>query len=335
MLAYCIACQGFHDPADPHARPRIDRNLSYSQIKTWQECKAQWGYKYRSGYRPKQPKLEFMRGSLLHAGMEHGVRSREYVERTGQVAKANPWQMALIAWNKEWAATGGEDELIIEPGFFEGCKEIVDGALAVFHQDWEVLCDNDGPLIERRMYADLPDYYRGVVFIPDAVCRRRTGPFAGGIFGVDFKSFSKPKLEFAGDVDLQGAIYQRGIRQKGYQAIGSCLFQLATEPRKAIRLTKAGEPYKGDQDRFDNWKPVTGQIITTRSEEFLENVWSQVVIPIAHEMYNAEVHQIHLVPHLNYYGCAYCEFREPCLARLKGHDEDAILASSFVKRQPR
>lgn len=299
----------------------IDRNVSFSQLKSWQDCRRQWAYKFRDGYRPTAPKQEFMRGTMLHLGMELAL--------TG-----GTWDDAVVAWEEEWGAT---ENLVVEPGWFEGCKEIVDGAIAVFNRDWRVIDDARGPLIERRMYINLPQWYRGIVFIPDVVAEKRREPYKGGVFGIDFKSFGKPKEALAGDVDLQSAIYQYGLRSKGYKALGSCMFQMATEPRRPVRLKKDGEPYAGDQERFDNWSAVTGQILTVRSDDMLDGIWNQAVLPVIQQMWAVESLSPtgDQPPHLDYYGCKYCEFFAPCQARLKGHDEDAILADNYTRRVPR
>lgn len=305
----------------------IQRNISYSQIKSWHECRRAWAYKFRDGYRPIKPKLEFMRGSLLHLGMEHCVLLPPSQFGTG-------WGQALQKWAMEWSPAG---ELVIEPGWVEGCAAIVQGAVEIFNRDWKILYDDTGPLLERRMYLNLDRYYKGVVFIPDVLAERKTGPFAGATFVVDFKSFGKPKEEIAGDVDIQGPIYQLGVQQKGWGAIGTALFQIATEPRPAVRIRKDGQPYVGDQERHDNWCAVKGEIITPRSDEFLAGIWEQMILPTIHEMYDAELRGTNdvLPPSMDYYGCKFCEFFEPCQARLKGHDEDAILADAFKRREQR
>lgn len=307
----------------------IDRNLSFSQIKSWHECRRQWAYKYRDGYRLNHQRFDFMRGTMLHLGMENTVCVEDRLVDIG-------WDIAVEAWNDEYET--GKHDLMMPPGWFDECKSIVLGAREVFRRDWEVVWEEeDGPLIERRMYAKLPDFYRGIVFIPDAVCVKREDPYAGGVFAVDFKSFGKPKREDAGLYDLQGAIYQRGLREKGYPAIGTVLFQLAAEGRKPIRIRKDGEPYAGDQERYDNWKPVNGQILTVRSEEFLDGVWDQIVLPTAMEMHDAELagSDLTLIPKLDYYACTYCDFRDACQARLKGHDEAEILAENYSRRTSR
>ena len=306
----------------------IQRNLSFSQLKSWQECRRAWAYRYRDGYRPKKPKLEFMRGSLVHLGMEHCVPLTASMVGYG-------WERAVAKWEEEWNPPGAE--LMVEPGWTEGCFEIVQSALAEFHRDWEVLRDQDGPLIERRLYINLDRYYQGIVFVPDVIARRRTGPYRDGIFTVDFKTYGKMKTDIAGDVDLQGAIYQKGARTNGFPAIGSSLLVLETEPKKTIRIRKDGQPYAGDQERFDGWKAVKGEILTPRGEDFVQGIWEQAVLPLVHEMYDAELRATNdvLPPHLNYYGCQFCEFFAPCQARLKGHDEDVILADSYKRRDSR
>lgn len=305
----------------------IPRYLSYSQLKEWQACRRLWAYRYRDEYRPKVPPLAFMRGSLIHLGMEHGI---DTFDLDGGFDEA--WTtFALETWLAEWKIVPeqwfGYDE------FVAGCKVIVEGALRTFHEEWELLSDEHGRLLERRFYMDLPGW-KGLVFIPDAVCRKRREPFAGGTFGVDFKSFGKPKEELAGELDLQGAIYQHGLRVKGHDVIGTCLFQIAAAPPKTARTNKDGSANKTDERSIINWKAVNGQIVTYRSPEFLEGIWNQIVLPLAFEIALAEGgDDSGLVPHLTYYGCKWCAFRAPCLARLKGQDEAAILADQFRQRR--
>jgi hypothetical protein len=303
----------------------IDRNLSFSQIKTWLECRRRWGYRFRDGYLPVKPNLDFMRGSLLHAGMEHLVIEDAYP--TLDIA----WAAAVTQWNQEWNVDPGEWVGFEE--FVAGCRKIVEGAVECFRQDWRIIWDDQGPLLERRFYTDLPGW-KGLVFIPDAVCERLTGPFAGGVFGVDFKSYGKPKPDLAGELDLQGAIYQRGLRGKGFEATGSCLYQLATTPPKEPRVNKDGTVNKTDERMVLSWKPVSGEVVTYRSIEFLEGVWNQVVIPTANEIaaLGEGGDDSKLIPRFDYYACNFCDYRGPCLARLKGHDEQDILAGEYTMR---
>ena len=39
-----------------------------------------------------------------------------------------------------------------------------------------------------------------------------------------------------------------------------------------------------------------------------------------------------LVPAMDFYKCSFCEFRDPCQARLRQLDEDAILQEKFNRR---
>lgn len=310
---------------------RINRNLSFSQIKSWLECRRQWGYKFRDGFRPNSPKLEFTRGTLIHLGMQWRV-TEDLVGRPLGYPDEDWWTRTLREWHMEWDPVMGDD-MVVEPGWFEGCRFIVEAAAEVFHQGWEVIEDERGPMLERRLYVNLPDWYKGLVYIPDVVARRRTGPLAGGIFTVDFKTFGKAKERDYGDFDLQGAIYQRGIVGTGIDAIGSCLFQIVQEPPKAPRVNKDGSIHAGDAKAQQTWKPVRDELETFRSPEFLEGIWQHVVLQAAEEIYQAEVSRHALSLKYDYYACKFCEFRAPCLARLKGEDADDILATQFTQRK--
>lgn len=303
----------------------VDRFLSYSQIKLWLACRRAWAYKFRDGYRPKIGKQDFMRGSLLHLGMEHGL--------TDGLSDA-AWIRALAAWNREWKV---DDDWIGFEEFVAGCRKIVEGALVDFHTNWRVLSDAKGPMIERRLYVDVPGW-KGLVLVPDVFTERLTGPYAGGHFGLDFKSFGKPKPAFAGEVDLQGCIYQRGGRSKGFDLLGTVLYQIADKPPKDVRINKDGTAHKGDEGARDRWSPVAGEIMTIRPQELLDNVWEQIVVPAAEEIAAAQAGEMlnsSLIPHMDYYECSFCEFAPPCQARLKGHDEDAILAETYNQRAKR
>jgi hypothetical protein len=301
----------------------IDRFLSYSQIKQWLACRRAWAYRFRDGYKPKIGKTDFMRGSLLHAGMEHGL--------VDGLTDAG-WVRAVAAWNREWKVDPVEWMGFEE--FTAGCRKIVEGALADFRQNWLVLSDAKGPMIERRFYVDLPGW-KGLVFVPDVIARRLTGPYCGGAFGVDVKSFGKPKQEFAGECDLQGCIYQKGGRMKGLDLVGTVLYQVAAAPPKEPRVNKDGSTHAGDAAAAGRWSPTSGEILTIRPQEFLDNVWEAVVIPAAKEIAAAQAGdeaQL-IIPNLSYYECLYCEYKGPCLGSLKGHDEAAILADQYNRRE--
>lgn len=305
----------------------IDRNLSYSQIKTWLACRRQWAYRYRDGYKPKIGKQDFLRGSLLHAGMEHMIIEDAYPSLD------LAWSAAIKQWNDEWDVD--LKEWIGVEEFLADCRLIVEGAVTSFRQDWSVVEDSEGPLIERRFYTPVP-HWKSLVFIPDVVAERKTGPWSGGVFGLDLKSFGKPKPEFAGEVDLQGAIYQRGLRLAGYNALGSVLYQIPTQGPKEPRINADGTQHKGDVATRDRWSAVTGEILTVRSQEYLDGVWEQIVVPVAAEIAD-DVFDARkwVIPTMEYYQCNWCEFKGPCQARLRGHDEDAILADNFNRRAPR
>lgn len=310
---------------------KIDRNLSHSQIKSFLECKRQWAYKFRDGYKTKDQNPAFLRGRLLHYGMEAGIEQITSRKVTGSFAE-NGWLTAVAKFEKEHA----QYNLMVPPGWYEGCCEIVTGALAGLFSEWEVVEDAKGPMIERRLYINLPEYYKGIVCIPDLVVRRKIEPYYNCVFGLDYKSFGKPKLPIYSDVDLQSVLYQKALLQYGHRSLGSVIFQLATEPRKPIRYKKDGEPYAGDQERFDNWSPINPPLLSVRNEETVEGIWEQAVVPVIQEMFLTEVAgNPEQPPHLDYYGCQYCDFFAPCQARLKGQDEDAILADNYIRRGER
>src|SRR6266446_8272320 len=100
----------------------IDRYLSFSQIKYYHECPRRWGYKYADGYKPKQPPGQFMRGSLIHFGMESGLRARH----GGGGILLPWWPRAELWWRQEWEKPG--DELFLAPNFFADAKRVVEGA---------------------------------------------------------------------------------------------------------------------------------------------------------------------------------------------------------------
>lgn len=304
------------------------RNLSFSQLKFWLDCKRKWAYKFRDGYKPIVPPYDFMRGSLLHLGMEH------LIETAGS-CRERSWELAVTEWREEWKVD--PEDWVGYDTFVAGARVIAEGAVETFMDEWELLADDKGPLLERRMYVnDLPPW-KGLVYITDSIARKRHDPFKGGVFGVDFKSYSKPKEELAGELDLQGAIYQRGLRHRpeewAQSVIGTCLFQIATQPPKEARINKDGSTNKTDEKSILSWKAVTGQLVTYRSEEFLDGVWNQIVLPTAAEIAELGGDESKLIPHLDYFGCKWCEFRAPCMARLKGHDEEVILGETYRKRQ--
>jgi hypothetical protein len=306
----------------------IDRYLSYSQISAWQECKRAWEYRYPLGLRPKLRPLRFSRGSLIHRGLEYAIRNR------WEDGAKHTWDDVLADWRKEWAL--GEDAEF-EADFFDGCKRVVNGAFGEFAAHWQPI-ELDGKLqVEKIQFVSLPDYYKGVMFIPDTLCVKLQEPFAGGIFSVDFKSHAKERSDMEGDVDLQGAITQYGMLQKGVNCIGSCLFQVPADAPRPPRTNKDGSLHAGDVARNERWKPVLKQIVTHRSDELVENIWTQAVIPLAREIHDAEatVLRRELPPHLNYFGCQFCEYFEPCQARLKGLDESAIVKELYSVREKR
>lgn len=308
----------------------IQRNLSHSQIKSWLDCKRQWAYKFRDGYKPKAQNPAFMRGRLLHYGMEAGIEDITRCD-AGPFDK-NGWPRAIEKFEKEHAAY----EVVIPEGWYETCQEIVTGALAHLFSEYEVVEDAKGPMIERRFYINLDECYRGIVCIPDLVVRKMVEPYRGGVFGLDYKSFGKPKLPIYSDVDLQSVIYQKGLIQQGHPALGSIIFQLVTEGRKPVRYKKDGEAYSGDQERYDNWRPTNPPLLTVRNEETIEGIWAQAIMPVVREMYAAEMAgEYEQPPHLDYYGCQFCDFFVPCQARLKGLDEDDTLAQNYIKRVER
>lgn len=316
----------------------IGRNLSFSQIKAWLECRRAWAYKFREGYRPTKPKIEFTRGTLIHLGMQHKVEA----DLAGGPHLDTWWEKVLREWYEEWRPILGDD-MIVDPGWFDGCRFIVEKAAEEFHRRWEVVEDDKGPMLERRQYATIP-HFKGLVYICDVVAKRRLvlddngqpDGYEGSIWSVDYKTFGKPKESTYGDFDLQGAIYQRGLVESGVPAIGSCLFQIVQEPPKDPRVNKDGSLHATDVKMREAWKPITGELLTYRGAEFLDGMHNQVVLAAAREMAEAENADFSdFTPHVDFYTCRFCEFREPCQARLKGHDEAAILAEAYTQRQRR
>lgn len=57
--------------------------VSYSQLASFRDCPAKWGFRYGEGLVPKDTPEVLVRGRVFHAGLTAGYRARQAGERTG------------------------------------------------------------------------------------------------------------------------------------------------------------------------------------------------------------------------------------------------------------
>jgi hypothetical protein len=175
----------------------------------------------------------------------------------------------------------------------------------------------------------------------------------GAMWIVDHKfreKFKSPESEY---FNLQMAIYQKVMLDKGLPVVGSLQYQIYPYAPAKPTINKDGSVSRAacstDWDTYrqtvieagkdpDDYEQMKNKLETKkfedahslrafRSREELERVWSMVVMPVAKSLMIGNIKRIPIMS----YPCMRCDYRELCTENLKGGDTEYIKSFNFHK----
>jgi hypothetical protein len=324
---------------------KVDKHLSYSQMKRFMSCPFEWHLYYQLGLRAIKLERPPTLGNFVHTGIKSAILGFDPYESISVLHEKteNKWIDKL--------ESEAMDELL---DVRTDAVHITKRALAWIDLDrWETVEYNGAPLVEANLMAPIPGWAGFTMYLDWCAKDKETG----NCWIIDWKVRSKihGEDEQAGDyeeINLQKAIYQCILLQHGIQTSGSKIGEIRAATPKEPKVNKDGSisraacltdwpTYKaavirhgGDPDayltvaaklndrKWENW------VTTYRSPQELRNIWINIVMPWAERMALSQVYRFVSARHLGSFLCPRCWAKDFCLADLRGHD-----AASLIGRQ--
>lgn len=314
--------------------------LSYSQIADWLRCRQLWRYNWEQRLRPKikarQPEL----GDAVHRMIATWLR-------IGDVDQG--W----TDWRNVFLARAGRD-------LFDEELELVD-ALEIdaahtalravkFIQETGLTTAiwNGIPMIEQRVSFPLAGW-KGFVGVFDWVAQDLS---TGMEWLIDWKVRDSFQTQLAEDVSLQMGLYSAAAQLKGRLITGSRTLQIKAGAMKMPTLNQNGSMSRADirtdwftyrtaleasglnPDEYEDMKAKLDAkvfqdwLMSYRSQTELWTLWNEIAIPVSREILSK---RRRIVRNMNFFNCVTCPAQELCLASVRGHDTEYIVAREFER----
>lgn len=215
-----------------------DGYLNYSQLAEWLKCRYRWELSRVRHISSRRTQRALDIGSAVHYGIAAGLKLHAstvsrvpgHLKKVQRVAKK-----AVLQWIEETVATrGGVRVFNAEEN--DELQEILDNAPGIasrslFQMDleqWAPVMYRGKPMIEQSLQIPLPTWagWKGFHMTPDFVATNRED---GQTWILDYKvrkQFTSPEAE---EVNMQFAVYQRGLASVGIDTVGSIMFQAASK----------------------------------------------------------------------------------------------------------
>lgn len=338
----------------------LGRPFSYSQLSAYLRCQKAHDYGYRQGLKSNRPTVALRTGSLVDIGLEAALKEREAGDKGCSFYSATAINRAHDDWCDDFATRAVLDA---SPEFADKMSalrsdsiEIANRAIRVLELDtdrFETLKDIDGKLgVQYEVRHALISHKPGYIGFVDWVARDNQTGFTGPI---DFKVRKTLEGNDAIAMDYQLSSYEYAMSDKFAEPFtGVALYQMKSSVPKAPRILKSGKlsvagnqacdydtyaatvtalglnlsDYSAMRDKlpeFDRWT------WTRRSSEELLNTWAQIEDGAA-ELVRFLSGDRPGLRVLNPKTCSWCDYKELCIAELKGHDSDYIRSDGFVDK---
>lgn len=338
--------------------PRRGDMVSCTQLQAYLSCPRRWSYSYVEGLRPRTERPYLTAGRLIHRGFEAAMRLRadgcEDVE-----AMVNAGLLAIKEEAEEHALQfEGQSVEVLSDAAREACEVFCEALPEFDPTRWDVMRVGGVPALELHFWTPCP-HSEGLHGYVDAVLRERA---TGQVWCVDYKFRSRLASEDDERFSLQRAVYARACRDLGVPVTGTLTWQrlrrceavpkvlrdgsmsrakiMCTWPRYRGALIEAGlDPadYEEMEGKLAGVE-MSREIREVRSDEMLERVWGQVVVPTAMEVRRRREWQplgvpMQCVPALDPMRCRLCPYAELCQAELRGYDADFVRAEGFTRAE--
>lgn len=337
--------------------PRKEGMVSCTQLQAYLSCPRRWSYAYLEGLRPRTERPYLTAGRLIHKGFEAAMRLRaegcedvlDMVEAGTRAIEAEGDAMSGVEF--EGDRVRGEGDAVSE-----AC-EVFWEALPEFDPTrWDVMRVGGVPALELHFLMPCP-YSEGLHGYVDAVLRERA---TGQVWCVDYKFRSRLASEDDERFSLQRAVYARACRDLGVPVTGTLTWQRLRRCEAAPRLLRDGSmsrakvmctwaryreellhagldpaDYAEMEEKLSEVE-MSREIREVRSDEMLERVWDQVVVPTSNDVryrrhLYGEGESILCTPALDPMRCHLCSYAELCQAELRGYDADFVRAEGFTR----
>ena len=338
--------------------PRRGDMVSCTQLQAYLSCPRRWQYAYLEGLRPRTERPYLTAGRLINRGFEAAMRLRadgcEDVE-----AMVNAGLLAIKEEAEEHALQfEGQSVEVLSDAAREACEVFCEALPEFDPTRWDVMRVGGVPALELHFWTPCP-HSEGLHGYVDAVLRERA---TGQVWCVDYKFRSRLASEDDERFSLQRAVYARACRDLGVPVTGTLTWQrlrrceavpkvlrdgsmsrakiMCTWPRYRGALIEAGlDPadYEEMEGKLAGVE-MSREIREVRSDEMLERVWGQVVVPTAMEVRRRREWQplgvpMQCVPALDPMRCRLCPYAELCQAELRGYDADFVRAEGFTRAE--
>lgn len=336
--------------------PRKGSMVSCTQLQAYLSCPRRWSYAYLEGLRPRTERPYLTVGRLIHKGFEAAMRLRaegcEDVE-----AMVNAGLLAIKEEAEGYALEfDGQEVEVLSDAAREACEVFCEALPEFDPTRWDVMRVGGVPALELHFWTPCP-HTGGLHGYIDAVLRERA---TGQVWCVDYKFRSRLASEDDERFSLQRAVYARACRDLGVPVTGTLTWQrlrrceavprvlrdgsmsrakvMCTWPRYREALIAAGlDPadYTEMEGKLAGVE-MSREIREVRSDEMLERVWVQIVMPTALEVRRRREWQtagvpMQCVPALDPMRCRLCSYAELCQAELRGYDADFVRAEGFTR----
>lgn len=352
----------------------FERRFSYSQINQYMRCPYLWHTQYARGVQRREDPHALSLGSAVHVAIAEAIR----IAHHGLSPLDMERRMATTVL--QWQEAQREKALLNPPfnpaewllNLEQTAQEALNIAIrAVEYLDlsqWETIYLDDEPLIEKSLAVKVFDGSEGLGevagsielhAIVDWVARHIP---SNTVWLIDHKVRGQFTTEDADETNLQAAIYQHALLQRGIHAVGSMTFQIKNAVPKVPNLNKDGtmsrvkimtdwDTYSTAlvhaglnpadyQDMHEKLKDAKffAQTRAYRSLDEVRITWQNVVKTSVRDMlttyFNAQLGGIprRCMTHLH---CSQCYMRLLCMEELRPNpDSETIIREMYATSAP-
>lgn len=326
-----------------HSSDKSKRWLSYSQLATFLSCEYQWYTRYVTRIQPAVTPRAMSVGDGVHRGIATTLLGKGYKaglkEWHEDITKLIPIDL-LDTETAESFVTMYNDVELITLRLIEDIKE----------RGWRVaVMPNGERAVELELSAPMEgcnDRFDGFAAHIDCILN---DPISNTNWIVDWKTRKSFQGDDSESTNLQNAIYQYIAMKNGIEISGTVTYQVSSKPPKSPSLNKNGtmsrtaistdwKTYK--QALEDNGldpsdytdmmakldKDPVRPIKMYRGAEEIQNVWDQIVMPVANKIMEID----RPVRSMGYMNCLNCGSKSICLSAMRGHDNQMnLIGMSF------
>lgn len=327
--------------------------IGFSRLKTWRRCHRLYNYRYRQFLVRRAPRVQLLRGSILHEMLDAHVKNciskmtldlglkaaaevlRRYEKEYGKLFKEQQDEYGDLIGDcrqlfSNYVETYSDDRMQVIASEQTIRFELIPGKVEFKCTVDRVMMDSSKPkrrrwLLDTKSHKNLPgedarfyDLQLGVLYFWAWNRENRRRPADGIIW-----DYIRTKLPSTPEVLQSGKLSQRANIDTTY-----------AHAAETVRdhCNRTGESPKA----YAKWL----ESLKGREEKFLKRVFlpspPRVMIDTLVDEMKSTALEIHMAPDRDErsiiggpMGCSSCEFRDLCMAELRGQDANFIRQSEF------